>query len=567
MRAEQESTSAPVLRSAKWSTDRAMQRSTQDKASRSPRQATPLSLFLCASRNAALAAALAVTATGCKKGNKPPPPPAPIDAAPIDAPPPAGVPILAVDIPPGFNYPGDRAEIQAWADTWSLSKITAKAWDLWGGMTSNTEQKSDGVLLPVWETWCGDDEVFGKRCGKGLRPSRAFHNARQLAHSGNPTDLRLASFNKFNPVMAAYLMTPQPGPGGVTYDYTQQTSLAALNAAWPAGTSIADRTVQEAPYQPTSGDKQGAAGIEIKPVMYLVKQRGLSPVPLWQGVAGAIASTNPNSPSDCSKGPSPACHPSPNLWTTCVLIDPSNAGGAETAPVPATPDQIAAANQGLVKLFACKTFLYAPLGTIYNVKMTAEEAAAFDKAQGPVTGEDHAVAGDYAVLTAMHVNTKEIANWTWQTFWWQPGGDPPNNFPGSKQGMTDKINGLWRNYAMCTAYDQTAGQKSKAIHVCFNPFLETSSGIPDGTQSNCMSCHGTATVGAIASGTITTLSYPATYQKPIDFKKDPMFATFTRTDFSWAIPQDAAPPAAAAPAPAPAPAAPAPAAPAPAPAK
>ncbi len=512
-----------------------MQRSPQHQPRRSRLRGAPLSLSLVAS--------LAAASSGCKKREPPAPPPAPVDAAPPDAPAPTGPPIVPVDIPPGYGYPGDRAELQAWADTWSLSKITAKAWDLWGGLTSNTAQKSDGVLLPVWETWCGDDEVFHKTCGKGVRPSRAFHNARQLLHSGSPTDLRLASFNKFNPAMAGYLTAPKPGPGGGPYDYTSQTSLAALNAAWPAETSIAERSVVEAPYTPNDGDQQGSAAIEIKPVMYLVKQTGLSPLPLWMGVAGARASTTPQSPSDCSKGPSPACHPSPNLWTTCVLLDPANTAGSDTAPVAATPAQIAAADPSLLTLFSCATFLYAPIGIIYNVKMTAAEAAAFDKAQGPVTGESHAAAGDYAVLAAMHVNTKELANWTWQTFWWQPGAEPPGDFPGSKQGMTDKINGLWRNYAMCTGYAQTAGAKSKSLHVCFNPFLETSSGIPDGTQSNCMTCHGTATVGAIAQGTITTLSYPETYQKPIDFKSDPRFATFTRTDFSWAIPQDAQPPA------------------------
>jgi hypothetical protein len=58
-----------------------------------------------------------------------------------------------------------------------------------------------------------------------------------------------------------------------------------------------------------------------------------------------------------------------------------------------------------------------------------------------------------------------------------------------------------------------------------------------------MSCHGTATVGStIGAQGIATLSYPELYTKPIAFKTDPRFATFTRTDFSWAIPGDAQPP-------------------------
>lgn len=503
-------------------------------------QARSCSLALFA--KGAVAVALALALSGCKKSNQAPPPPPPVDAAVVAAPPSRGAPILAVDVPPGFNFPGVRAELQGWADTWSLNKITAKAWDLWGGMTANTEQKSDGIFLPVWETWCGNEEVFTRTCGKGLRPGRRFRNAAQLTHlarlgKGAPSDLRLASFNKFNPPMARYLVQAQAGPAGGTYDYTQQSSLAALNQAWPAGTPIASRTVQEAPYTPPGDGQQGAAGIEIKPVMFLVKQRGLSPVPLWQGVAGASSAAS----SDCAKGPSPKCHPSPNLWTTCVLVDPVSTGSSEAVPSPASPAQIASVAPALLAGFSCKTFLYAPLATIYSVQLNAQEAQEFNSAQG----NGNAAAGDYAVLTAMHVSTKEIENWTWQTYWWQPGGDPPDDFPGSKAGMTDKINGHWRNYAMCTAYDQTQGTRSKAIHVCFNPYLETSAGIPDGTQSNCMSCHGTATVGSTIDPKtgIATLSYPELYLQPIEFKTDARFATFTRTDFSWAIPGDAQPPA------------------------
>ena len=61
--------------------------------------------------------------------------------------------------------------------------------------------------------------------------------------------------------------------------------------------------------------------------------------------------------------------------------------------------------------------------------------------------------------------------------------------------------------------------------------------------SNCMSCHGVATVAATGSN-INSLPYPPNYAKPISFGEgsvpiDPRFAGFTRTDFSWAIPVNA----------------------------
>jgi hypothetical protein len=436
--------------------------------------------------------------------------------------------ITPVDIPAGYGYPGDRPQIQAWADAWEIDKITQHTWDMWAGMTADSGQSFNGSKLPYWETWCGTEDVFGGSCGKSARPGRPFRIASQLTHvarlkglSAQP-DTTVVSFNKFNPSMSQYLQAQHPGPGTTgPYNYTSVSSLIALNAAWPASTPTVDRKVEESPYKPSAPGAAGFAGIETKPVIFLVKASGLTPMPLWLGPAG---STNKNNPT-------------PNTWTTCVLLDPANTGGPDVAPVPATPAQIA---QKVSMPYACTTYLYAPLATIYSFKMDATDAAAWNSLQG---NGGTASAGDYGVLGGMHVNSKEILNWTWQTFWWQPGQDTPNNFPGSKQGITANVLGPWRNYASCSAYNQTQGKASTKMVVCFNPFLETSSGIPAGLTSNCMTCHGTATAAG-SNNKLSTLSYPANYNKPISFGEgsipiDPIFAGYTRTDFSWAIPVNA----------------------------
>jgi hypothetical protein len=204
-----------------------------------------------------------------------------------------------------------------------------------------------------------------------------------------------------------------------------------------------------------------------------------------------------------------------------VLIDPAGTGGVR----PATPAEISqAGNAG-----ACTTFLYGPLSLLYSFKLTAAEAQAFANAQG-----GNPSAGDYAVLVAMHVNSKEIPFWTWQTFWWQPGNDTPNDFPGSKAGQPASLPAPWNNYANCASYDQTTTPGGATMQVCFNPYLETSPGIPAGITSNCMSCHGTARIPTPAQ------PYPAAYTAPISFFTDPTYfnASSTHTDFSWAVPDD-----------------------------
>jgi hypothetical protein len=464
-------------------------------------------------------------------------------------------------IPPGYDFPGDRAQIQRWADDWNLDKITPKAWNLWAGLNADSGQKWRGAALPIWETWCGPQETFGKTCGAQTRPNRDFRNAHQLNHSstvlalsatqggrsqGNPAKAlneRVLAFNKFDPSMAAYIAQKHTTQG-VEYDYSNMRSLGQLNSSWPQSAPISQRKVVQAPYSydPTQG---GFAASELKPVLYLVKKDGLTPVPLWQGLA---ASTDAN----CQNGPSAACHPDPTTWKTCVLVDPSQQGAPPNSPLkPVTDNTTVHYNSN----FKCTQYFYAPISTLYFFQMDKDEADDFTQAQNE-TGLT-AEAGDYAVLVGMHVNTKELVNWTWQTYWWQPGADAPDDFPGSKKGMTPKVEGAARNYAMCTAYHQTQGKDSQQMAVCFNPYLETSSNIPDGVQSNCMSCHGTATVNSVITFNVDSkgslddtvsppgignLPYPANYTKPINFNNDTRFQGFTQTDFSWAIPGNATPP-------------------------
>ncbi len=73
------------------------------------------------------------------------------------------------------------------------------------------------------------------------------------------------------------------------------------------------------------------------------------------------------------------------------------------------------------------------------------------------------------------------------------------------------------------------------MRVCFNPYLETSSGIPDGLSSNCVSCHGSAGISANPKEP----AYPKDYSAPVDLKTYFKKLKATATDFSWAIPSNA----------------------------
>lgn len=426
--------------------------------------------------------------------------------------------IKAETIPPGYHFPTPRKEIDAWVAVNATGKFRQHAWDVWAGMTAPSHAVHAGQRLPIWETWYSENEVFVKPGTKTeavrTEPKHPFAKPRQLFHVATAKGLatpasneQVVAFNKFDPESAKFLMASHPTPKGSanSYLYTQAADLTKLDVSWPSGTPVVNRAIIDFPDR----------AVDTKPVMWLIKASGLTPFPLWQG-NGSDATTN-------------ATNPTPQTWLNCVLIDPKGKGGLR----PATPAEIknAVVNSNL----ACdaKKYLYAPLSMMYSFKLTAQEATDFNSAQGgpPLP---QAVAGDFAVLAAMHVTTKEIVNWTWQTFWWTGTKNPPKSFPGSTEGMTANVQGPWRNYATCVAYSMVVpynDPNGKPV-VCFNPFLETSPGIPDGINSNCMSCHGTARWPGNNNG-----GYPATYLPNgyINFSDPTWFGDQTRTDFAWSI--------------------------------
>jgi hypothetical protein len=286
-----------------------------------------------------------------------------------------------------------------------------------------------------------------------------------------------------------------------SYSINTKASLATLNSAWAASVPTTNRAINDFPVD----------ALELKPVFGVVAQKGYTPLPLWQGPSQATNAKNPT----------------PNTWKTCVAVDPAGTGG--TIPISQsklTKAEVATLNAAAKQAgLACTVGYYAPVGALYNFSLSAEEAAAMKSAQG-IT----ASAGDYAVLFAMHVNSKEVPFWTWQTFYWQPGPDTPNKFPGSKADAPASLPAPFNNYAMCASYSQTIPANSSKMALCFNPYLETDPGIPAGITSNCVSCHGLAGVG-------TGPTYPANYSKPINFFGDTKYFTknSTRTDFSWAV--------------------------------
>lgn len=168
--------------------------------------------------------------------------------------------------------------------------------------------------------------------------------------------------------------------------------------------------------------------------------------------------------------------------------------------------------------------------------------------------------GDIALLVGMHVTTKEIKRWVWQTYWWSPTPLTPNSpssndIASARNGI--KLNGAANHYAMGVAYSMlipaqpyVGGENEGELVVAFNPHLESGFGESTftgstsyvynqgekietnlGVTTNCMSCHMPAILDANDFNPDASIYYGDTY---IDYK-NPIFKDKLMVDFAWSI--------------------------------
>jgi hypothetical protein len=418
-----------------------------------------------------------------------------------------------IALPPS-DFPVPSSQLDAQIAAGNTVALRQHAWTLWSGLTADSTQSFGGQVLPIWETWLSEQEAFSsavQALAVGARPRELLPLARpkqfdqsvrtlarpSLAPSlGAAPSVTLLASVKMSPDAAAFVAQSHetPASSGQSYDYKSQSDLARLNAVFDQKqTPVVDRKIIDFP----------AAATDLKVVFLPVKATGLTAIPVWGGPG---ASSSPSQPT-------------PDTWTTCVAVDPTNSRSG-MAQIDCNGSQVQAQ--------------IVPLSAFFSIQIDAARATALNAVLGLV-GNAALGGGDHQVLVAMHVTTKEIANWTWATFWWQNGVNPPNSFPGSVDDMLGpaRIKGAWRNYAMCVG-DSTvfpvADPNGRPV-VCFNPYLETAQ--TDGLNSSCMSCHARARLP------VTPLApfYPLTYLPNgfIDPADPAIFAGQTKLDFVWAI--------------------------------
>lgn len=402
--------------------------------------------------------------------------------------------------------------------------IHGHAWDLWRALTAPSGQELNGTPLPVWETWFSDAEVFLDAQDVAGADSRDLDPLNQSLHAGSlaspagrdgggstegAASATVLSFNRFTREILDTVHQNR------WYD---RSVLGALDDDLDlAGATPRERTIPEL----------ANTSVMVKPVWWIVPGDRPSMLPHWAG-DGADATTDPSSPTW-------------RTWRQCVLVDPTGASDDEREQLRSRERTCNAGQPGEVRLAGgsydvVRAAADPEQSDLYTFELTQDEVDGLGQFKLMLDDTnrqdelDRVRAGDLAVLVAMHVSTREVPNWTWQTFWWSPDAASPPDWPPDAQAPPRDLTGPWASFDMCSAYSMDV--------VCFNPYLETdltglfsvdrSTDELVGRESNCMSCHRAASYHA---------SEPVEYVARGELSPDDAawFGSGVRTEFLWSV--------------------------------
>lgn len=394
----------------------------------------------------------------------------------------------------GNSFPTPEATIQGWIKQSKVDNnkletnpnIIKHGWDIWAALTELTDQSYDGNnRLRRFETWYDDTEVTNAtKSGTPLvkmkrspstpaMPRQISIHAPEIARNG----FSATSFNKFDPSMAAYIVQNNLLKSAVLSDSLAQQS----SKPNPGIVTL---------HLPTSA-------VSLKPV--------------FSGNTIPEGATSVRIP----------------VWTGPSPVGPK--GGVNmTDTVTVTTNQADVNHSS--KIYYIDDFIH----------------VLDDK-------------GAIHILTAMHVSTRETFRWTWQTFWWSLNPKSPQT--PSSSGISNLRPNVILNdpaasrYAMAIAYNMVvpaqpkvggSGEGQSSIYA-YNPYLEApfqhstfsyqttlakytyvNPNNDSGIHTNCMSCHGQASVPngpAYIADQYVSRAYEG------------QFKGHLLTDFSWAIVQ------------------------------
>jgi hypothetical protein len=403
-----------------------------------------------------------------------------------------GVPMGNPNIP-GYNFPEDPATLLGWINNQPANapQIYTHGWGVWASLTMGSGQTAFGIPnAPIYMTWLSPNEILGlgntaKLSSKApVKRALGIGAARQLTKFGlaGPSTLK---FNGSLKVQNGIKATPDTSSVLVTVGYDPAAT------EWIIGGNLFQYSTYASLY--TAGQPEIAQfptnAVSVKPTYKRIPAgTSIYTLPTWPGTPQVTPAITQNGFGEKS-------------WNDgCSYVNTSLTG-----PTTATGTDPSCSNLNAANTYSINDFI--------NIPITANNINQFES----MDPSDPVNVGDTLLLVAMHVTTKEIPEWTWQTYFWtpNPAAPPTPSSAALAQTRPSQITGAAAHYAIVFAYQMVApnqpangGQSVGSPAVGYNPYLEadfpaSTFGISRpilpvigppwigtvGVQTNCITCH------------------------------------------------------------------------------
>jgi len=423
--------------------------------------------------------------------------------------------------PTSTNFPLSEATLNTMVENREGHAIRAHGWELFAGLMDTVKSKRDQEVW-LWRTWPTASQAFDaeetdpiKTSGGTKRQEDSFLFAASQQQNSEKVNLTPPAYRVPSSVcsiigkdstIAAGCEVPENGCqfqnngdiliAGVIYNKTAFDHIRNNEIYdWENLASLWTNTYKDTKWQDREIPTFPNTSFALKPMLWPVKQSGYTPLPIF--------------PLDCYDG-TMGCDSLnrkvtysgfevQRVWKNAVAISP------DISKKGTTLDQISF----LYDVYTDKTYQQQigpvqyqnvevhTLDEFYHWQVSKEEwkaMSAVDKAIISQSsywayGEDFQP-GDYLVLVAMHVMTKELPTWTFQSFWW----DNTTQAQGSKfASQRDTVTSppmptAYASYLMTSTYGMNAKRVNPAEWpVAFNPYIELAAAHP--IQTNCRNCH------------------------------------------------------------------------------
>lgn len=419
----------------------------------------------------------------------------------------------ALRLPHGKHFPASERFLLQLRDTPgepAKAKLRKHAWDLFQGLTRGS---------PIWDTWYTKCDVGLKNCGEKFlqdkpnlhKPLRNFEvpiqSLEQVLESGASFNAQSPfSLESFQQVVEALAIRARAHPEFASVIFNQQAADHVRSQCLANGSG----STRTAPCStlPVSGKiKEFQRGAVVLKTFWelVVNEKGIGRLSTWkQELWNRIQQANDH---DITR-----FH---NI--SALKIDLSS-----TSPT------------------TCENRDYrdgeiVPLSCFYAIQVSQDDVDALRASpQGLVAISDMGILpGDYLVLVALHVTTKEIPEWAWATFWWDNHGASDARAAGRPKNVKPQ----WSHFLMETTLSGTTPLETDGgPKICFNPYLETS--LPNGAISNCLQCHSKAAYGQPSQVGAYDLGILGRDGKTLASGNQPdphYFDNRVQTDFIWSI--------------------------------